>query len=218
VTTNRIRDRLIVIIGDNVSPSGGAARWELYDAALGILSEFVLIPRADLPPVERLDTDASTGEYDVRVGNEQHRGVVAVDSDYDYRAAALVHLAIAEYRKANPPMPPVTDDAAYVEAERRYPPSDSSTMYPLDAVRTLMRGAFEDGAKWAAGRAETTITTTEVVEQLTKAAHETANAGIPARFFTRQAQAEAYQRGVDDWADEQGHTVPNPYAVPEEEL
>src|SRR5690625_1054536 len=124
----------------------------------------------------------------------------------------------AEYRKANPPMPPVTDDAAYVEAERRYPPSDSSTMYPLDAVRTLMRGAFEDGAKWAAGRAETTITTTEVVEQLTKAAHETANAGIPARFFTRQAQAEAYQRGVDDWADEQGHTVPNPYAVPEEEL
>lgn len=41
---------------------------------------------------------------------------------------------------------------------------------------------------------------------------------VLARFFTRQAQAEAYQRGVDDWADEQGRTVPNPYAVPEEEL
>src|SRR5690625_7926310 len=44
VTANRIRDRLIVIIGDNVSPSGGAARWELYDAALGILSELSVIP------------------------------------------------------------------------------------------------------------------------------------------------------------------------------
>src|SRR5690625_4012931 len=45
--TNRIRDRLIVIIGDNVSPFGDAARWELYDAALGILSEFVLIPKSE---------------------------------------------------------------------------------------------------------------------------------------------------------------------------
>src|SRR5690625_6067801 len=186
VTTNRIRDRLIVIIGDNVSPSGGAARWELYDAALGILSEFVLIPRADLPPVERLDTDASTGEYDVRVGNEQHRGVVAVDSDYDYRAAALVHLAIAEYRKANPPMPPVTDDAAYVEAERRYPPSDSSPMYPLDAGRALMRGAFEAGGKWAAGGAETTIPTPEAGARVATAAPATAEAGTPGRFALRQ--------------------------------
>src|SRR5690625_2008879 len=47
MTTNRIRDRLIVIIGDNVSPFGDAARWELYDAALGILREFVLIPKSE---------------------------------------------------------------------------------------------------------------------------------------------------------------------------
>lgn len=26
-----------------------------------------------------------------------------------------------------------------------------------------------------------------------------------------QVQAESYQRGADDWADEQGRTVPNPY-------
>src|SRR5690625_8027127 len=92
----------------------------------------------------------------------------------------------AEYRKANPPMPPVTDDAAYVEAERRYPPSDSSPMYPLDAGRALMRGAFEAGGKWAAGGAETTIPTPEAGARVATAAPATAEAGTPGRFALRQ--------------------------------
>src|SRR5690625_2788217 len=100
MNTNRIRDRLIVIIGDNVSPSGDAARWELYDAALGILSEFVLIPKTDLPGANPHPTNPNIATFGHTTASRNRRAGKA-ETHYE---RALAHLAAAKWIDAEPPV------------------------------------------------------------------------------------------------------------------
>lgn len=127
------------------------------------------------------------------------RFIMSIPAREGYDSDLLIQAALSDLRdaletdtiKENCPMGMHITDDARAEAWRRFPDGvDVETGEPVDdyGYPATAREAFIAGAEWAV------------------------------LAVVRQAQAEAYQRGADDWADEQGRTVPNPYAVPEEEL